>query len=97
MGRVCLWICACLLPIVLIGNAGAQGNKCEKQTCVPFGYYPYQPILEGNIRYRWEMETRVNALFLNAMGLEDVGKEYERQMNENQKIFLPKRKEANNE
>lgn len=47
MGRVCLYICSCLLPIVLIGNAGAQEN----------------------IRYRWEMETRINVLFLDAMGL----------------------------
>ena len=93
MSRVRLYICSCLLAIVLIGNAGAQVNKCEKQTCVPFGYYPYQPILEDNIRYRWEMETRVNALFLDAMGLGDVAKEYERQMNENQKIFLPQQKE----
>lgn len=93
MSRVCLYICSCLLLIVLIGNAEAQGNNCQKQTCAPFGYYPYQPTLEENIRYRWEMETRVNALFLDAMGLGDVAKEYERQMNENRKIFLPQQKE----
>ena len=52
---------------------------------------------EEKIRYRWDMETRINTLFLDAMGLAGVAKKYERQMNENQKIFLPKRKEANNE
>ena len=82
------------LVLLFIPRVEAQTSRLPNQTKAE-RYPVYVPTLEENIRFRLELERRVNAEMLRALGMREAAQEYENRMNVIQSLFFPNQKKGN--
>ena len=82
------------LVLLFIPRVEAQTSRLPNQTKTE-RYPVYAPTLEENIRFRLELERRVNAEMLRALGMGEAAQEYENRMRAIQNLFLPNQKKGN--
>lgn len=94
MLRICSFILLVWLALHFIPCVKAQTSRLSVRAgtnCCPV----YTQMLEENVRFRIELERRINAEMLRALGMTKAAEEYEEQMNDVQDLFFPNQKKGN--
>lgn len=94
MLRICLFILLVWLALHFIPCVKAQTSRLSVHAgtnCCPV----YTQTLEENVRFRIELERRIDAEMLRALGMTKAAEEYEEQMKGVQNLFFPNHKKGN--
>ena len=94
MLRVCFSVVPVWFVLFFASCAEAQTNRLADQTGTK--WYPvYATALEEDIRFRIELEQRVDTGMLRALGMGEVAEEYENCMRDVQSLFFIDQKKGN--